>query len=298
MNNAEQYVIVTDSMCDLDIDTRKKLGLEIIDNYIIVEGKCMHSSIDWGKEYTADQYYGWMKENKKISSSQVTPQDFYVFFEERLKKGLDILYIGCSSALSGTVGSALIAKADLQEKYPDRKIVIVDALRASLGLGLMVVKAFELKNEGKSIEEVAKYTDDHKNNVQQVGTVQTLSYLRKAGRIKSVAAIMGNIISIKPIIIADAVGMNASIKKVRGSKKAYRQCIEYLKETIIDSENQYIYLSHTNCIDIANTIKQMILDEVKCKGVIMSIVNPSMGNSVGPGMFGIYYYGKKVELIS
>lgn len=297
MNQNNDYIIVTDSTCDLDIETRKKLGLDIIDNYIIVDGKDMHGSIDWGKYYTADEFYGWMKENRNISTSQVPPQDFIDFFGKRLETGKDILYIGCSSAMSSTVNSARIAKDELEEKYPNQKIVIVDSLRCSFGLGIMVLKAFELRDQGKSIEEVAAYTEEHKNNVQQVGTVESLVYLKRAGRIKGMAAIMGTLIGIKPIIIADAVGMNASIEKVRGTKKAYKRCVEYIKETIVNPEDQYIYVAHTNCIDIANEIKRLIMEQINCKGVIFGIVNPSMGNSVGPGMFGAYYVGKKVEYI-
>ncbi len=297
MTEKRDYVIVSDCTCDLDQETRKKLGLDIVDNYIFVDGKEMPGSIDWGKYFTAHEFYTWVKENRKITSSQTPPQIFLTFFEERLKAGKDILYIGCSLKMSSTVNSAKIAAEELSEIYPEQKIIVIDSLRSSLGLGVMVLKAFELKAAGKTIDEVAEYTIEHRNNVQQVGTVESLIYLKRAGRVTGVSAFMGNLIGIKPIIIADATGMNASIEKVRGAKAAYRRCVEYMKETIVDPENQYIYLAHTDCLDLANTIKEMILETINCKGVVLSIVNPSMGNCVGPGMFGIYYYGTKVDYI-
>lgn len=298
MSKDNTYVIVSDVTCDIDLEIRKEIGLDIIDGYISVDGKEMCSSIDWGKYYTAREFYDWIRANKKVTSSQTPPQDFVPFFEERLQKGLDVLYIGCSSAMSNTVFSGEKAAADLKDKYPDRKVIVIDALRAGSGLGVLVYKALELQNEGKSIEENAKWITEHRNNVHQVGTVESLTYLKRSGRINSMTAIMGTLIGIKPIIIADSLGANVSIDKAHGTKAAYRKCIQYVKDTIENSEEQYIYVSHSDCLEIAQIIEKMILEEIKCKGVVLSIVNPSMGHCVGPGMFGIYYFGKPVTVVS
>lgn len=298
MSKDTSYAIVSDVTCDIDIETRKELGLDIVDGYIIVEGKEMPSSIDWGKYYTAHEFYDWVRANKKISSSQTPPQDFVPFFEAKLKQGLDVLYIGCSSAMSNTVLSGIAAAEDLKKKYPDRKIIVIDALRASSGLAVLVYKAIEMQKEGKTIEETASWITAHRNNVHQVGTVESLTYLNRAGRINNMTAIMGTLIGIKPIIIADSLGANASIAKARGAKAAYRKCLDYVKNTIVNPEEQYIYISHSDCPDVAAIIEKMVLEEIKCKGVVVSIVNPSMGYCVGPGMFGIYYFGVPVTLVS
>lgn len=298
MNKDATYSIVSDVTCDIDLDTRKKIGLDIVDGYITVDGKEMCSSIDWGKYYTVREFYDWIRAGKKVTSSQTPPQDFIPFFEEKLQKGLDVLYIGCSSAMSSTVFSGVTAAEQLKEKYPDRKIIVIDALRASAGLAVLLYKAFELQAEGKTIDETAEWITEHRNNVHQVGTVESLSYLKRAGRINSMTAIMGTLIGIKPIIIADTLGANVSVAKAHGSKAAFRKCIEYVKETIENPEEQYIYISHSDCLETVETVEKMLLEAVKCKGVVISCVNPSMGHCVGPGMFGIYYFGKKVTLVS
>jgi DegV family protein with EDD domain len=168
------------------------------------------ADIDW-EVYSNKELNDWMRDGIIIKTSQVSNSEFTNVFSKLAREGKDILYIACSSALSGSYNYSLIIKDELLEKYPNRKIICIDSLCAGLGQGSMAIDAAKLQKEGKTIEEVAKYIEENKLCYHQFGTVETLDYLKKAGRVKATAAFFGNIFGVKPIIISDAKGQNYAI---------------------------------------------------------------------------------------
>lgn len=290
------YVIVADSACDLTKEQRKEYGIDYVKMHLVVDGKEMPADLDW-EVYSAKEFYDWIRAGKRISTTQVPVSEYEETFTKHLKQGKDILYIACSSGLSGSINIAKNVIEELSHTYPDSKIICVDALRASFAQGILCMKAVELKNKGQSIEEVAKFVTEFRDYTHQCGTLETLTYLKNAGRIKASKAFFGNLFGVKPIIIADAKGQNYAIRKSKGRKASLQEIVNTLKNEGEDLENQIIYMVHGDCMDDAMNLKQMIENECHPKGVSINMLGPIVGGSTGPGMIGIYFCGKKVEVI-
>lgn len=292
----KDYLILTDSTSDLNKELRTKYNIDYVPMNITCDEKELKASLDW-EEYSAKELYDIMRNGKRIKTTQVPFAAFQEKFIQCVKDDLDVLYISCSSALSGSVNIAKTVKDEVVEKYPNIKINIVDSLISSLGQGSLVIKAAELKREGKTIDEVTEYLEQNKLNYQQAGTVESLDYLRKAGRVKATKAFFGNLFGVKPIIISDALGQNYAFKKVKGRRASLLYLVEYLKENIRDSKDQIIYISHADSMEDAMFVKEHIEREVECKGVFIDYIGPIVGASVGPGTIIVYYCGDKVTVI-
>lgn len=289
----KEFVIVTDSCSDLDTAMRKKLNVEYIKMTIVSNNEEQLVDLDW-RNFSPKEFYDSMRKGAQYKTTQVAVSAYEEHFEKYIKAGKDILSLTCSSGLSGSINSSLLAKKNILEKYPDAKIFCVDTLRGSLGEGLIVYYAAKMRDEGKTIEEIASWIEENRLNIHQVGTVEDLTYLKRAGRVTGAAAIICKILNIKPIIIADASGMNKSVAKVRGRAVSIREIINHTKKHIINPENQTIFVVHADCEDKALQVKEAMLTEIKCKDVYINYVGPVIGATVGPGMIGIYYYGDKI----
>lgn len=291
----KDFVIITDSCCDLSADMRKKLGVEYIQMVITNNGQESLVDLDW-KNYSPKEFYNLMRKGQRFKTTQVNMEDYILAFEPYLKKDIGVLSLVTSSGLSGSINSCRLAKEALLKKYPKATINCVDTLRGSLGQGLICTYASNMKKQGKSIDEITEWIENNKLNIHQVGSVDDLLYLKRAGRVTGMAALMGGLLKIKPIIISNAKGQNATIAKVKGRKISIRECIKYMQSTIIKPEEQTAYIVHADCTDEeVELFKKEVLENVKCKDVYVNYVGPVIGSVVGPGMFGIYYYGKKVE---
>ena len=290
-----KFVILTDSCSDLNQELRERFNIEYAKMNVNINGKEYPVSLDW-EEFSAKEYYNLMRKGARVKSTQVPQVQFYNFFIECAKKDLDVLYVGCSSALSGSVNAANIMKQEVLEDFPEMKIEIVDCLISAFGEGLLAIKASILRDEGKSIEEVKEYLENNKLKYLQFGTVDSLEYLKRAGRVKASAAFFGNILSVKPIIISDINGQNYAFKKVKGRKNSLKELVNQVKENIIDPENQIIGIVHADCLDDVVLLKELLEKEIKCKEYYINQINPAVGASVGPGMIGIYFVGKEVTM--
>lgn len=289
------FKIITDSCSDLDTELRKKYDIDYVKMSVTIGEKVLPASIDWDV-YSPREFYDCMRNGTRIYTSQVSRQEYETAFENACSIGLDVLYVGCSSALSASVGLANVIAEEFKKKYPERKIYVLDSLNSSLGEGIMAYKAAIMRDEGKSLEEVAAFLESHKLNIHQFASVDSLKYLKQSGRVKATSAFFGDLMSIKPMIISDAKGNNYAYKKLRGRKAWLKDMVESLKLNQIDIENQYVCISHADDIKTAEELKQMILSEVKCKGVYINYVGPIVGASSGPGTVCMYFVGKKVEI--
>lgn len=291
----KNYIILGDSTCDLSTEIRIEYNIDYAVMNFLCEEKESPASLDW-ESISPKEFYDLMRNGKKVTTTQVPYNIFYNKFTECAENNLDVLYISCSSGLSGSVNTARLVKDEILEKYPNIKIEIVDSLISSLGQGSLLIEASKLRKEGKTIEEVRDYIESIKLKVHQAGTVASLEYLKRAGRIKASKAFFGNLLGVKPIIISDIKGQNYAYKKVKGRKNSLLQLVEEMKENIVDSESQTIYVSHADSIEDAMFVKEIIEKEIKCKDVYINYIGPVVGASVGPGTIIVFCRGEEVTI--
>lgn len=289
-----KFVIFADSTCDLDKEMRQRYDIDYVPmNYVIDEEEYV-ASLDW-ECHSAKELYDIMRNGKRVYTTQV-PQSAYVEkFKAVLDKGMDVLYISCSSALSGSISIAKVVAEQLKAEYPDRAICCVDSLISSLGQGHLAVMASQYRAEGHTAEETAKYIEDNRFFVNQFATVESLEYLRRAGRVTASSAFFGNLFGVKPIIISDRIGQNYAIKKVKGAKNAKREIANLIKEAA-NGVYDTLYISHADCIRDAEALRDEILEIAPFKNVHIGIIGPIVGASVGPGTIIAYCYGNEVTI--
>lgn len=291
----DNFIILTDSTCDLGSDLRAKYDIQVVNMNITFDGKELPADLNW-ELYSAKELYDVMRRGTRIMTTQVPVSSYDEVFRRCANEGKGVLYISCSSALSGSVKVAYTVKENVLKDFPNAQIEIVDSLISCLGQGLLVCEAAKLRSEGKSLEEVAKYVNDNKLKVNQFATVESLEYLKRAGRVKSSSAFFGNIFSVKPIIISDVKGNNYAYKKVKGRRTSLLELCEEVKNNIVDPENQIIGIGHADSLEDATFIKEHLEKEIKCAGFYINYIGPIVGASVGPGTIGVYFFGKEVTI--
>lgn len=289
------FAILADSTCDLDRKTREQYGVDYLKMNYVVDDTEYPADLDWGV-HSCREFYDLMRNGKRVRTTQVARETFLAGFEPHLKAGQDIVYLACSSALSGSVNLAKLVAAELEEAYPGRRIFCVDSLCSSLGQGAMVLHAASLRAEGKSAEQVVADIEAHKLKVNQFGTVDSMEYLKRAGRVKASKAFFGNLFGIKPIIISDRIGQNFAVKKVKGALNAKKEIAAGIAEVVESPESQCLYISHADVEDSALQLKDEILKLVPFASVHISTIGPIVGASVGPGTVIAFCYGKEVTL--
>lgn len=288
------FIIVSDSCCDLEKEVREKYDILYVMNTFMLNDKVFSADLDW-KDLSVKDFYNIMRDGGKFTTSQVSFNEYEKVFEEALKNNKDVLYIACSSSLSKTIEVSYKVRDKLLLKYPDSKIICIDSLIACMGLGMLCIRASELRKEGKSIDEVSKWIEDNKLCVHQEGAVDNLVYLKRAGRVSTFSSFFGGLLSVKPIIISDIKGRNAVVEKVKGRKNSIERIVERTLEKIVDVDYQKIWLVHADCLDEALSIKDMLIEKLPNKDIEINIsyIGPIIGSTVGPGMVAIYFYGNE-----
>lgn len=290
----KDFVILTDSTCDLDKELRKQYNIDYAPmNYIIDDVEYV-ASLDW-TSHSSKEYYNLMRDGKRSFTTQVPQNVYYDKFKAAIDDGKDVLYISCSSALSGSINIAVTVAKELNKEYPDAKIYCIDSLISSLGQGHLAITAAKMRNDGASIEEVAEHIKAIRLNINQFGTVATMEYLKRAGRVKASKAFFGNLFGIKPIIISDIVGQNYAYKKVKGTVAARKDMAQSIVDAA-DGNYENLYISHADCLDDAISLKDEILALAPFKNVIVGVIGPIVGASVGPGTVIAFCYGKEVTI--
>lgn len=289
------YVILSDSCCDLDADLRKKYGIEYIPMRIIFGDTDIPASLDWEK-ISPKEFYDMMRGGVRVRTAQINTDEFKEAFSKYLDEGKDVMYIACSSALSNSYKSSLMAHDILAQERPDGKIVCIDSRNACLGLGMICMTASELRAEGKSIDETAQYIEAHKQEVNQFATVESLNYLKRAGRVSTTSAVFGGLLQVKPIIISDADGQNVAVEKVKGRKNSLVRLADLFKETYRSNPHQRICIGHADAPEAAEELKALVKERMPEEGVevITAGIGPIIGATTGPGTLAVYCYGKEV----
>ena len=287
-------IIFTDSCCDLPINFVKENNIEVMHLRVNIQGRDIPD--DLGISIEPKNFYDLIRQGEMPTTSQVNVSTFEENFRKYIKEGYSIIYIGFSSALSGCVNSARIAKENIEEEVNDADITVIDTKSASLGLGLIVYNAVNMLKSGKEKSEIVNWIEDNKLKVNHWFTVNDLYHLKRGGRLSGTVAAVGTILSIKPVMHIDDEGRLIPASKVKGRKKSIKVLKEILVDKIACPEEQTIFISHGDCIEDAEYLKELILNEVKVKEVIINNVGPVIGSHTGPGILALFFMGSNREV--
>lgn len=288
--------IITDSCSDLSTENRAKYGIDYVKMNIVVKGEEKEANLDWAL-YSPKEMYDIMRGGERITTTQVPASDYINTFTKYLEEGCDIVYIACAGILSGSVNTSVVVAKQLLEKYPDAKIHCIDALNSCMGEGILAIRAAELRDEGKSADEIAEIITDIRLTANQFAAVETLDYLKRAGRVKAASAFFGNLFGVKPIIISNVEGQNLAIKKVKGRQASMDELVNLMKEAIIDADKQCVYVGHADCKEDADYLEAKVKEVINPAATEQFYIGPIIGASVGPGTVVLYAFGKKVETV-
>lgn len=282
--------IITDSACDLKREYIDKNNIGLLSLILNLEGQIIKD--DLGKSLSYKDFYNKMREGATPTTSQINAHDFEEEFLKHIKNGDSIIYISISSSLSGTFNSANIAKNNLLEEYPEAKIELIDSLGASMGEGLLVLKACEMRDSGASMEEIVNWIEDNKRKVIHLVLVDDLNHLKRGGRISGATATIGGLLNIKPSAYLDDEGKLVQGEKIKGKKKALKFLANSIKERAINAENEVLYICHADCNEEAETLKSLVEEEIKFKEIVINYAGNAIGAHAGPGALAVIYLGE------
>ena len=289
---SKEYVIMTDSSCDLPQELADQLGLEVLPLEVMADGKKYRNWLD-GREIGFKEFYKLAREGKELKTSAVNTAAFEEKMEKLLKEGKDILYIGFSAGLSTTYNSGESAARELREKYPDRKIYTVDTLAASLGQGMITYYAAKKKEAGATIEEVRDFVESEKLHMCHWFTVDDLNYLKRGGRISAATAAIGTMLSIKPVMHMDNEGHLVAVGKARGRKAALKALADSMESTMLPGRNETIFISHGDSLEDAEYLANLVRERTGVQDIVINYVGPVIGAHAGPGTIALFFWGSE-----
>ncbi|SKA80226.1 EDD domain protein, DegV family [Caloramator quimbayensis] len=286
-----ETILITDSCSDLPLKYVEENGIISLGLTCHFKGKDYID--DFGKTLSYKEFYEEVRKGEMPTTSQVNTYRFEEVFKKFTDEGKAIIYIGFSSALSGTVGSALSARQHIMDQNKNADITVIDSKCASLGEGLLVYYANEMLKKGYKKDEVVKWVEDNKLKINHYFTVEDLGHLRRGGRVSGFAAALGTILDIKPVLHVDREGRLIPIGKVKGRKKSLKFLSDSLKERIINPKDQVITISHGDCLEDALYVKELILNDFEVKDFIINNVGPVVGSHSGPGTVALFFIGQE-----
>ncbi len=287
----KDFIITADSNSDLLGEYIKEKKIGIIPHYYDLEG------ITYGDEInlTPKEFYDKMRKGLMPTTMASNPEVIRKTFQGYVDQGLDILHISFSSALSGGCSNVVSGANEICEENPGAKIIVLDTLNASMGEGMFVMKAVQMKEEGKSIDEIAAWLEEHKQDFCVYFTVDDLNHLHRGGRISKTTAIIGSMINIKPILYVNPEGQLVAKSTARGRKKS----LSTICNDMIDCMGKYkdaedpICIAHGDAREDADFLAEMIREKLPSRKLIINYVSPSIGAHSGPGAIGLCFMGEK-----
>ncbi len=286
----KKFVLLTDSSCDLTPELVQELDVDVVPLTVSVDG----GEYIPGNELNIKDFYNSLREGKTATTSAVNLDGALSAMEKHVMEGKDVLYVAFSSGLSSTAQTGKLAAEELSEKYPDRKILTVDSLCASLGQGLLVYYAAKLRDEGKTIEEVRDWVESNRLNLCHWFTVDDLHHLKRGGRVSAATAVVGSMLSIKPVLHVDNEGHLVNVSKARGRKPSIQALAAKIGETGLgDISEQTIFISHGDCEDDANYLADIIREKYNPKRIEIGYVGAVIGAHSGPGTLALFFLGNE-----
>lgn len=286
------YRISTESTCDFPYSYYTDRRILMTGLGFVINGKEYIEGPD--QEVSSEEFYAMMRNKERCTTNQANAFRFIEAFEPVLQAGEDILHIAFSSGLSGTYQSACQAAEELNEKYPDRKVIVVDSLCASLGQGLLVHFVADNRDNGMSLEDNAKWAEDHKMSVCHWFTVDDLMFLHRGGRVSKTTAIAGSLLGIKPVLHVDDEGHLINVAKVRGRANALEELAKRMKETMTeDPAEATVFISHGDCLEDAQKTADYVEKHTGAKVQLFNCLGAVIGSHAGPGTIALFFLGSK-----
>ncbi len=285
------FSIITDTACDMPAELAKQLGITTVPLKAIIAGKSIDFTlepIDIGDL----KFYDLIRNGVDVKTSAPSLDDYLKHFKAELDKGMDILYIAFSSALSTSCNISMMAAKELQEEYPDRKILIVDSKCASMGQALLVYYAVQKQREGASLEETFEYAEALKEEVSHWFTLNDLYHLKRGGRISASKAVVGSLLNIKPVMKVSPEGKLEPYCNARGRKLAIAKLVEKMGEYYYPDRNDIVFISNSDCAEDADLLARSITKNFGITNFVISDIGPVIGAHTGPGTLALFYLGK------
>jgi DegV family protein with EDD domain len=283
------FVIVTDSGCDLAQNVVESLGVGIAPMGLNIDNKTYRHYHDF-RELGKEEFYNKIRAGKIGTTAGVNIQDAMDAMREPLSKGMDVLYLSFSSGMSCSYQSAVNAANELKEEFSDANIRVIDTLSGCVGLGMMAYLAAKKKADGETMNQIADWAETHKQNICHYFMVDDLMYIQKTGRTSHLTAFVGTMLGIKPIFKLDENGKVKDDAKIRGKKAGVKHMLSRMQETCADQS--LFFIAHADVDDEAEKLKNQILEIYPNTEVIVNCVGPILGNNVGPGALALIFYGK------
>ncbi len=278
------YVLITDSASDLPSEIAENLEVEILPmKYMVNDTPCVD------KDFDMENFYNLLRGKALSLTSQTNVEEFSNYFSRYLESGKDILYVGFPLSLSGMNNSARIAARELSEKYPERKIIVIDSVSASIGQGLLVYYAALKKKSGATIDEVADFVNDNKLKFCHWFTVDDLYFLKRGGRISQATAVVGSILNVKPLLSMNDEGKLYVFDKIRGKKKVLDLMSSKIEN--LNSDYKKVFVGHADCLDDAKYVAEKISAENPSLDVTITHLGPIIGTHTGPGTVALAFVG-------
>ena len=281
------YRIMTDSCCDLPEELSRELNVTVVPLSITYQGR----SVNNFTEEAVKDIYEALRAGEVITTSAVNPATWGSYMEPILKQGEDLLVMAFSSGLSTTYQSAVIAAEELMEKYPERKIKVLDTLSASLGQGMYVYHACKMRDAGMSLEELYQWCEDNRLNVVHWFTVNDLMFLKRGGRVSAATALVGTMLQIKPVMHVDDEGHLIKVSTCRGRKGSLDALVKKMEQTGLPGVNDTVFISHGDCLEDAQYVAKAAKEKLGVKNVIIHYVGPVIGSHSGPGTVAFFFMG-------
>ncbi len=285
----KNYEIITDSACDLPQQMQQELNIKMACLTLNFHGQEKEDSVDDGIR----ELYDALRAGEIAKTAAVNPDTWARAMEPVLQQGKDALVLAFSSGLSTTYQSAVIAMGDLLEKYPDRKIRVVDTRAASLGQGLLVRYACRKRDEGLDMEQVADWVEEHKLHLCHWFTVDDLMYLKRGGRISAATAIVGTMLGIKPVMHMDDDGHLINMSKARGRKASIQAVAEKMGQLGLPGENKTVFICHGDCLEDARYLEKLVREKYGVEEVFIGYTGAVIGSHSGPGTLALFFLGEK-----
>lgn len=289
VNEMSDYVLFTDSTSDLTPELVEEMDIRVFPMVFQLDGKTYHNYPD-NRELAPADFYQALRQGGASTTSQVTMGDFTDAFTEVLEQGKDVLYLAFSSGLSGTYQAGALVCNELSEKYPQRKVVCVDTLQASMGEGLFCYTVAMMRKNGATLEEAAEFARQNAQSFCAWFTVDDLMFLKRGGRLGTGAAVMGTLLGIKPVLHVDEHGALIPMEKVRGRKASLDALIKHMKDTALDLSQQVVFVSHGDCLEDAQYVADKVRD-LGVKKIVMNQIGPVIGAHSGPGTVALFFRG-------
>ena len=283
------FAILSDTSGNLPVNLPEKLGISIIP-FIYRMDETDHVCMDI-ENFDGETFYRDMKAGKQVTTIQIPPQKFMDFFEPFLKKGEDVIFISMSSGISGSCNSAEIAGRMLKERYPEHSVAVIDTKGAALGEGLVALRGAELRAKGLSFSETVEALEKMSHRMCNVFTVDDLMFLRRGGRLSNLAAIMGTVLNVKPLLKGDEEGKIVVFAKLRGRRRAIEALAERYDSLCVCPEKQTVGIVHAACREDAELLSKLLYRNRPPKSVLLVGYEPVTGCHVGPGALALFFEG-------